>query len=157
MTADSQPAAGGLASGVAAIAVAYRGNAEPPDALAAEIVSVGGIAREFGSDMADPGAVEQLVEDVEAAFGSVDILVANHSVAPQARFEDVDAAMFGHTLAVHLRAPLPLAGRALSRMRERGLGRVLFISSVAAFRGVSSVPTTPVLRPGPTTAQTALQ
>ena len=85
--------------------------------------------------MADPDAPEQLIDDVEAAFGPVDILVANHGFARQARFEDVDAAIFDHTLAINLRAPFLLARRTLPGMRERGFGRVLFISSVAAFRG----------------------
>ena len=40
-----------------------------------------------------------------------------------------------YTLAVNLRAPFLLARRVLPGMRERGFGRVLFISSVAAFRG----------------------
>jgi 3-oxoacyl-[acyl-carrier protein] reductase len=73
--------------------------------------------------------------DVEGALGPVDILVANHGVARQARYEDVDAAAFDHTLAVNLRAPFLLARRVLPGMREGGFGRVLFMSSVAAFRG----------------------
>jgi 3-oxoacyl-[acyl-carrier protein] reductase len=84
--------------------------------------------------MADPDAPEQLIDDVEAAFGPVDILVANHGFARQARFEDVDAAIFDHTLAINPGAlparPPHVAGDARARF-----GRVLFISSVAAFRG----------------------
>jgi 3-oxoacyl-[acyl-carrier protein] reductase len=124
-----------LADDVAGLAVAYGSNAEPAEALAAEIVSGGGIARAFGADMAAPDAPEQLIDDVEAALGSVDILVANHGLARQTHYEDVDAAIFDHTVAVNLRAPFLLARRALPGMRERGYGRVLFISSVAAFRG----------------------
>ena len=84
---------------------------------------------------ADPGAPERLIDDIEEALGGVDILAVNHGVARQARYEDVDAAAFDHTLAVNLRAPFLLAHRVLPGMRERGFGRVLFISSVAAFRG----------------------
>ncbi len=57
--------------------------------------------------MADPNAPEQLIDDVEGALGPVDILVANHGLARQTRYEDVDAAIFDHTLAVNLRAPRP--------------------------------------------------
>lgn len=124
-----------LAGNVAGIAVAYGSNAQPAKALAAEIVSGGGTALAFGSDMAAPDAPELLIDDVEAALGPVDILVANHGLAHQARYEDVDAATFDRTLAVNLRAPFLLARRTLPGMRERGFGRVLFISSVAAFRG----------------------
>ncbi|MGH3857179.1 MAG: SDR family NAD(P)-dependent oxidoreductase [Pseudonocardiaceae bacterium] len=124
-----------LARDVAGIALAYGSSAEPAEALAAEIVSGGGTARAFSSDMADPGAPEQLIDDVEAALGPIDILIANHGIARPARYEDIDAATFDHTLAVNLRAPFLLARRALPGMRERGFGRVLLISSVAAFRG----------------------
>jgi 3-oxoacyl-[acyl-carrier protein] reductase len=124
-----------LASDVAGIALAYGSNAEPAEALAADIVSGGRAARAFGCDMADPVALERLIDDVEGALGPVDILVANHGVARQARYEDVDAAAFDHTLAVNLRAPFLLARRVLPGMREGGFGRVLFMSSVAAFRG----------------------
>jgi 3-oxoacyl-[acyl-carrier protein] reductase len=117
------------------LAVAYGSNAEPAEALTAHIVSGGGTAQAFGSDMAAADAPEQLIGDVEAALGPVDVLVANHGLARQARYEDVDAATFDHTLAINLRAPFLLARRALPGMRKRGFGRVLFISSVAAFRG----------------------
>jgi 3-oxoacyl-[acyl-carrier protein] reductase len=103
--------------------------------LAAEIVSADGTAQPFGCDMAESEAPDRLVDDVEAALGPVGILVANHGIARQARYEDVDAAVFDYTMAVNLRAPFLLARRALPGMRERGFGRVLFVSSVAAFRG----------------------
>jgi 3-oxoacyl-[acyl-carrier protein] reductase len=38
-------------------------------------------------------------------------------------------------IAVNLRAPFLLAQRAVPGMRERGFGRILFVSSVAAFTG----------------------
>ncbi len=38
-------------------------------------------------------------------------------------------------LAVNLRAPFLLAQAAVPAMAERGFGRILFISSVAAFTG----------------------
>jgi 3-oxoacyl-[acyl-carrier protein] reductase len=50
-------------------------------------------------------------------------------------YEEVTADDFDETLAVNLRAPFLLAQRVLPGMRERGWGRVLFTSSVAAFTG----------------------
>lgn len=122
-----------LACDVAGIALAYGSNTELAEALAVGIVSVAG-QRVFSSDMADVGAPERLIDDVEVEFGPVDILVVNHGLARQAGYEDVDVAAFDHTLAVNLRASFLLACRALPRMRERGFARILVISSVAAFR-----------------------
>jgi 3-oxoacyl-[acyl-carrier protein] reductase len=52
-----------------------------------------------------------------------------------ASYDQVDAELFDRTLAVNLRAPFLLAQAALPGMRERGFGRILFVSSTAAFRG----------------------
>ena len=63
-----------LAYDAAGIAVVYGSNAGSAEALAAEIVSGGGNAQVFGCDMADPGAPERLIDDVEAVLGPVEIL-----------------------------------------------------------------------------------
>jgi 3-oxoacyl-[acyl-carrier protein] reductase len=107
------------------IAVGYGSNAQPAEST----------ARAFGADMADPIAPARLIDTVEATLGPIGVLVANHGIARQAGYEDVDGDAFDRTLAVNLRAPFLLARRVLPGMRERGFGRILFISSVAAFRG----------------------
>jgi len=61
--------------------------------------------------------------------------VANHGIARGARWEELDASAFDRTLAINLRAPFLLAQAALPGMRERGFGRILFVSSLAAFTG----------------------
>jgi 3-oxoacyl-[acyl-carrier protein] reductase len=89
----------------------------------------------FPADLRDPAAPEALIDAVEAALGPVDILAANAGLSTPAPYEDVDAAMFDETVAVNLRAPFLLARRVLPGMRERGYGRILFTSSVAALTG----------------------
>jgi 3-oxoacyl-[acyl-carrier protein] reductase len=119
-----------LAEQGAKVAVGYGGNAHAAEGVAVEI---GGQA--FAADMEDRSAPAGLVGQVQAALGPVDILVANHGLARKAEYPDVDAEAFDRTLAVNLRAPFLLAQSALAGMRERGFGRILFMSSVAAFRG----------------------
>jgi 3-oxoacyl-[acyl-carrier protein] reductase len=89
----------------------------------------------FQADLRDPAAPERLIDSVEAALGPIDILAANAGLSRPAPYEEVDAASFDETLAVNLRAPFLLARRVLPRMRERGYGRILFTSSVAALTG----------------------
>lgn len=125
----------GLAHSGAAVAGGYGSNADPGGGSGGEITAGSVRAQAFGADMADPEAPARLVAEVENALGPVDILVANHGLGRQATYEEVDAAAFDQTLAINLRAPFLLAQRALPGMRERGFGRILFISSVAAFRG----------------------
>jgi 3-oxoacyl-[acyl-carrier protein] reductase len=89
----------------------------------------------FRADLRDAEAPDRLVDAVEAELGPVDILAANAGLSRPAPYEDVDAALFDETVAVNLRAPFLLARRVLPGMRERGYGRILFTSSVAALTG----------------------
>jgi 3-oxoacyl-[acyl-carrier protein] reductase len=124
-----------LAAEDAAVAVGYGTGAEAAEALCAEIAAAGGRAQAFGADMAEPGGPAQLVAAVEDSLGGIDLLVANHGLGRRARYEDLAADDFDRTVAINLRAPFLLAQRVLPGMCERRFGRVLFISSTAAFRG----------------------
>jgi 3-oxoacyl-[acyl-carrier protein] reductase len=124
-----------LATDAATIALAYGSGAESVEVLAAEITNGGARAIAIRADMKSAAAPEELVDAVEEALGPIDVLVANAGTGPIASYEDVDAALFDETLAVNLRAPYLLARRVLPGMLERGFGRILFMSSVAAFTG----------------------
>jgi 3-oxoacyl-[acyl-carrier protein] reductase len=117
------------------VAVGYGRNAGPAESLAAELSAGGARAQAFGAELADPHEPSRLVSTVEHELGPVEIVVANHGLARPATYEDLDAAAFDRTLAVNLRAPFLLAQAALTGMRQRRFGRILFISSTAAFRG----------------------
>jgi 3-oxoacyl-[acyl-carrier protein] reductase len=120
-----------LAAAGATVALHYASRGEPARELAGAL----GRAAAFGADLRDADAPDRLVDEVEAAFGRVDVLVANHGMSQIARLEQVDAAAFDDMLAVNLRAPFLLARRTLPGMIERGFGRVLFMSSVAGLTG----------------------
>jgi 3-oxoacyl-[acyl-carrier protein] reductase len=114
----------------ARVAVSYGSQRDAAERMAGEIDGVA-----LGADMEDPAAPARLVAEAESALGPIDLLVANHGLARPAAYPDVDAAAFDRTLAVNLRAPFLLAQAALPGMRERGYGRIVFMSSAAAFRG----------------------
>lgn len=124
-----------LARRGANVAVAYGSNAEAASRLVSELAADGASALAFGADLEDRRAPRQLVGEVQDAFGALDLLVVNHGLARRAAYEELDAESFDRTLAVNLRAPFLLAQAAIPAMRERRFGRILFISSVAAFRG----------------------
>ena len=120
-----------LAGAGATVALHYASHAEAAEELAAAL----GRAAAFGADLSDPEAPDRLVDEVQDAFGRIDVLVANHGMSQIARLEEVDAAAFDAMLAVNLRAPFLLARRTIPGMTERGFGRVLFMSSVAGLTG----------------------
>jgi 3-oxoacyl-[acyl-carrier protein] reductase len=125
----------GLAADGIAVAVGYGSGAEAAERVAAEIAEAGGRAVTVGADLRGAGAPAELVDAVERELGPVDILVANAGLSRIQALEDVSAEDFDEMLAVNLRAPFLLAQRTVPAMAERGFGRVLFVSSVAAFTG----------------------
>lgn len=125
----------GLASAGAAVAVHYGRGREAAEAVVAAIEASGGRAVALGADLADAGAPGALLDAAEEALGPLDVLVANAGLGGRRTLEEVTLADWDATLAVNLRAPFLLAQRAAPGMRERGFGRLLFVSSVAAFTG----------------------
>jgi 3-oxoacyl-[acyl-carrier protein] reductase len=124
-----------LAEAGAAVAVHYAANRRAADGVAEAIVAQGGRASVFGADLASAEAPEELIDAVQGELGPVDVLAANAGLAGVATYEEVDAARFDEALDVNLRAPFLLARRVLPGMRERGFGRILFTSSIAALTG----------------------
>jgi 3-oxoacyl-[acyl-carrier protein] reductase len=124
-----------LAAEGAAVALGFHTGRESAEQLAAEIAEQGRPVVAIEADLRKPEAPVELAEAVELALGPIDILVANAGVGRVASYEEVDGALFDETLAVNLRAPYLLARHVLPGMRERGFGRIVFISSVAGFIG----------------------
>ena len=86
-------------------------------------------------DLGDSASVTAMVAEAEKRFGRVDLLVNNAAVRINRRFGEFSATEFDRAVAVNLRAPFLLAQRVLPGMRGRAWGRILFVSSVAAFTG----------------------
>ncbi|HKO26813.1 MAG TPA: SDR family NAD(P)-dependent oxidoreductase [Solirubrobacteraceae bacterium] len=124
-----------LAAEGASVALAYGSNAEPAQKLADELVTQGGHAVAVGADLRRAEAAAELLAEVEPQLGSIDVLVAAAGLGRQQSLEDIEIEDFDEMLAVNLRAPFLLAQKTLPGMRARGFGRVLFVSSVAAFTG----------------------
>jgi 3-oxoacyl-[acyl-carrier protein] reductase len=124
-----------LAADGASVALAYGSHAEPAQQLADELITRGGHALAVGADLREPNAPADLLQAVEPQLGSIDVLVAAAGLGRRQTLDEVEIGDFDEMLAVNLRAPFLLAQRTLPGMRARGFGRILFVSSVAAFTG----------------------
>jgi 3-oxoacyl-[acyl-carrier protein] reductase len=124
-----------LAAEGTAVALAYSAHGAAAGKTAAQAAEDGGQAMAVGADLRRPQAPAELVNAVERALGPVDVLVANAGIGRTRSWEAVSSADFDEATAVNLRAPFLLAQRTLPGMQERRFGRILFISSVAAFTG----------------------
>lgn len=129
-----------LAAEGARLALGYGANAAPVKDLASEIIATGGEAVPVQADLRSAEAPARLVEAAEEKLGPVDVLVSNAGLGRRQDFEEIASSDFDDMIAVNLRSPFLLAQRVAPGMRERGFGRILFISSVAAFTGGSVGP-----------------
>ena len=124
-----------LAGAGVSVAIGYGASDAAAHQLSGQITAAGGRAAALSADLTYAAEVARLVEDTEHAFGPVDILVSNAGSGQHRQLESIAVEEFDETIAVNLRAPFLLAQRLVPPMAERGFGRVLFVSSVAAFTG----------------------
>jgi 3-oxoacyl-[acyl-carrier protein] reductase len=119
------------------VAVAYRSDAEAAERVVSEVRQLGVRAAAFPADLAEADAAEGLVDAVEGALGPVDILILNAGIntPQQTDARKVSIADWDRAMAVNLRAPFVLARRAIGGMIDRSFGRIVLISSVAAYTG----------------------
>jgi 3-oxoacyl-[acyl-carrier protein] reductase len=86
------------------------------------------------ADMRDVDSLPALVAAIEADHGSLDVLVPAAGVGAVHGL-DVSVDVWQEALTVNLTAPWLLAQAALPGMTSRGFGRILFVSSIAAYTG----------------------
>ncbi len=108
------------------------------EALATSLRSTGAEVAVEVADITDPRAPAQLVEATVAAFGGVDIVVANAAGPPPARALDVDDAQLEAALNANLLSAVRLTREAVPHMRGSGWGRICYITSYSV---VQPVPT----------------
>jgi 3-oxoacyl-[acyl-carrier protein] reductase len=122
-----------LALSGARVAVHYHKNVELAKQLAAEI---GNESQAFGADLEDPQECEKLFNDVIDSFGKLDVLINNAGIFEYSPIGDSDwTEKWDRTLAVNLRSAGILSKLAILHFQKHGGGRLIHISSRAAFRG----------------------
>lgn len=104
--------------------------------LAEEIEDAGGSALAVECDLTDRDEVRSVVDSVEDRTGGVDILVNNAGlVDARGRAEGFDDDLWDRDVAVNLTGTYNISKALFGRMRERGWGRIVTMSSVAGTHG----------------------
>ncbi|MES1938338.1 SDR family NAD(P)-dependent oxidoreductase [Salinisphaera hydrothermalis] len=124
-----------LAQAGCRVALGYNRSADEARAAVAEIEKTGGTAIAVQADMADHDALNAMVDTVESELGPVEILVNNAGINPIYPLDEIDVARWNETLQINLTSCFVLAQRVVPGMRERGWGRLIMMSSVAAHIG----------------------
>jgi 3-oxoacyl-[acyl-carrier protein] reductase len=124
-----------LAQAGADVAVGCGRNREAAEKVAGQVTALGRRAIVVSGDLADPDVPRRLAAEVAERLRPADVLVANAGSGTRMDLDDVDVAAWDYDMAVNLRAPFLLAQAVAPHMREQGFGRIVFLSSVAAFLG----------------------
>lgn len=129
-----------------AIAVAYaRAGAkvvvtsrkiDPCHAVVAQIRGEGFEAMAVACNISSKEQIHALVEQTEAAYGAVDVLVCNAAVNPfYGPMAEIPDDAFAKTLQVNIVSNAWLINRVAPKMAERGGGAVVIVSSIAGLTG----------------------
>jgi short-subunit dehydrogenase len=135
----------GASSGIGAATAVLCGRAGMRVALAArradrlasvaEAIRVaGGEARVVPTDVADEAAVHALIDSTAAAWGRLDVLVANAGTGILATVEQTTAAEFDRLMCVNYLGVVYGVLAALPHFRRQGSGHVVTVASVVGKR-----------------------
>jgi NAD(P)-dependent dehydrogenase (short-subunit alcohol dehydrogenase family) len=126
-----QAIAQALADSGAQVAIQYRTHAEEARAMADDIVRKGGKALAIKADVADPNDIESMFNQVEYAWGGVDILVNSAGMdGKRAMSWEADLQEWKRVIDVNLTGAFVCCQHALRRMTAQQSGVILNISSV---------------------------
>ncbi len=102
---------------------------DPAREVVTGIKTNGGEAAFFACDVSKPAQVEQLVKDVIARYGQVDVLVNNAGICPRISIEDMTEEMFDRMTNINLKSVFFLSRAAAEAMKLRNWGRIVNLSS----------------------------
>jgi 3-oxoacyl-[acyl-carrier protein] reductase len=130
-----------------AVVVVNDLDADPLDAVVAEVTTAGGRATGCVGNTADPDVARELVDAALEVHGSVDILVNNAGVTRDRMFHNIEPADLDAVIDANLRTAWETTQAVLVHMREAAKAeiasqgvvayqrKVVFTSSVAALTG----------------------
>jgi 3-hydroxybutyrate dehydrogenase len=112
-------------------------NLEAARQVAAAIEAEGGRALPLHADVTDAAAVAAVADEVERAFGPLEIWVNNAGISRVVPFLDCTEELWDATLRVNLKGAFLGSQAAIRRMLPRGRGVVLNMSSQSGKTGAS--------------------
>jgi len=89
-------------------------------------------SRRWVGDLSDPAVVDRLATDAVQELGGVDILVNNAGIPKRRHVTRLDQATVESVMNINFFSPVRLTLALLPHMLERGSGRIVNVSSVAA-------------------------
>lgn len=133
-TGIGRAAAGALADAGCRVALVGR-RPEPLEEAAQELGARGADCLVLSADVSDPASTRAVVDQVQQAWGRLDVLVNNAGLnVPRRALQDVSAEDWDTVLQVNLTGTFLMTQAALPVMREQRAGTVINVSSIAGYR-----------------------
>ncbi|MFE9868328.1 SDR family NAD(P)-dependent oxidoreductase [Streptomyces sp. NPDC005506] len=112
------------------VVVNYLRSSKPAEEVVAGIEAAGGQAMMVQADVREAAAVESMVEQIQAAWGGVDVLVHNalipYAVKP---FQEMTWEELGGKLDAEMHAAFLVTKAVLPAMTEQGWGRIIYLGT----------------------------
>ena len=119
----------------ATVAFTYLSSEEKARQLEEELVALGGKAKGFKSDASNFAASEQLVNDVVAQFGAVDIVVNNAGITRDNLLMRMTEQQFDEVISTNLKSIFNLTKAVIKPMLKARSGSIINMSSVVGVKG----------------------
>ncbi|MFE7391377.1 SDR family NAD(P)-dependent oxidoreductase [Streptomyces sp. NPDC057582] len=112
------------------VVVNYLRSSKAAEAVVADIEAAGGQAMAVQADVREAAATGSMVEQVQAAWGGIDVLVHN-ALIPYAvkSFQDMTWEELGGKLDAEMRAAFAVTKAVLPAMTEQGWGRIVYLGT----------------------------
>jgi 3-oxoacyl-[acyl-carrier protein] reductase len=124
-----------LAQEGADVAFTYLSSVEKGEALTKELEAFGIKAKGYRSDASDFNAADQLVTDVIADFGKLDVLINNAGVTRDGLLMRMSEEQWDTVININLKSVFNLTKAATKSMIRAKSGSIINITSVVGIRG----------------------
>jgi NAD(P)-dependent dehydrogenase (short-subunit alcohol dehydrogenase family) len=126
----------GLAAAGAAVACTDRRLA-PTEATALKVAEEGGRALALEMDVSDKRSIDRATEAVVTQLGGLDVLVNNAAIYPRREWMEITESEWDSVLATNLKGYFLCARAAFPHLTARGTGRIINLSSITFFTGLT--------------------
>ena len=124
-----------LAAQGAQVAVHFRGNEAGAKSVMEEIRAAGGTCALFQADVSDAEQAAELVKQVQAEFGGLEILVNNAGTTRDMLLMTMSEEAWDTVIATNLRSVYAVSKAAIRGMIRKRWGRIINVTSVVGLAG----------------------
>ncbi len=117
------------------VAFTYLSSVEKGQALEAELAQFGIVAKGYRSDASDHKAADELVTQVLADFGRLDILINNAGVTRDGLLMRMSEEQWDSVITINLKSVFNLTKAAIKPMMKAKAGSIINLTSVVGIRG----------------------